>query len=65
MPFWSEYETFDKESNIEHKQIPKNILTDYESYHGTHHFKSLFLVFACADVLFFKNRSSKALFGPK
>ena len=28
--------------NIEHKQIPKNILTDDENYHGTQYIKRVF-----------------------
>ena len=46
--------------NIEHKQIPKNILTNDENYHCTQYIKSIFLVFACADILFLKNWSPKA-----
>ena len=35
---------------MEHKQIPKNILTDYENYHGTQYIERFFFVFACADI---------------
>ena len=39
LPFWSKFKTFDREINIEHKQIPKIyfkfILTDDENYHST------------------------------
>ena len=35
LPFWNEFETFDTEINIEHKQLPKVILTDDKNYHGT------------------------------
>ena len=38
-PFWSKYETFNRGINIEHKQIPKNISTDDENYHGTQNIK--------------------------
>ena len=35
---------------MEHKQIPKkNILTDYENYHGTYIYFFV-LLFACADI---------------
>ena len=42
LPFWSKFETFDREINIEHKQIPTHILTDYEIYHCTQHIKRIF-----------------------
>ena len=48
LPFWSKFETFDRELNIEHKQISKRYFTDNENYHGTQHFKS---VFECLAVL--------------
>ena len=35
---------FDREINIEHKQIPKNILTEDENYHSTQHIKSFFYI---------------------
>ena len=42
---------FDREINIEHKQIPKkDILAETENYHGTQHIKRIFLVFSCADI---------------
>ena len=39
LPFWSKLERFDRGINIEHKQIPKNIVTEEENYHGTQHSK--------------------------
>ena len=33
-PFWSKFETFDREINIEHKQ-KKTIVTDDDNCHGT------------------------------
>ena len=52
LPIWSKFETFDREINIEHKQIPKRYLTDYENYHSTHvkSFFFFFLVFSLADI---------------
>ena len=44
------FETCNRGIDIEHKQIPKNILTDDENYHGTQFIKSFFFVFACADI---------------
>ena len=35
--FLNTFETFDREINIEHKQIPKDILTDDENYHAIQH----------------------------
>ena len=40
LSFWSKFETFDREINIEHKQIPKRYLTDYDNY--STHVKSFF-----------------------
>ena len=39
--------------------MPKNISTNDEIYHGTQYIKR-FLAFACADILFLKNRSPEA-----
>ena len=39
---------------MEHKQIPKDILTDGEKYHCTQTIK-MFLVSACADIQFLNN----------
>ena len=33
---------FDRENNIEHKQLPKIYLTDDENYYGTQHIKRIF-----------------------
>ena len=33
---------FDRPINIQHKQIPKDILTADENYHGTQHTKRIF-----------------------
>ena len=33
---------FDREINIEHKQIPRRYFTDDENYHGTQHIKRIF-----------------------
>ena len=41
---------FDREINIEHKQIPKRYLTEDENYHSTQHIKSFLLIFSCADI---------------
>ena len=61
MTIWSKFGTFNRGINIEHKQMPKNILTDDENCRGTQYIKSFFfLVFACADIKFLKNRSPKA-----
>ena len=49
-PFWSKFERFDREINIEHKQIPKKNLTEDESYQGTQYIKRGFLVLSCADI---------------
>ena len=42
-PFWSKFETFDREINIEHKQIPKG----YENVHDTQHIKFFFGICLC------------------
>ena len=52
--------TFDREINIQHKQIPKRFLTEGENYHGTQNIKRFF-IFACADILFLKQRFEKAI----
>ena len=49
-PFWSKFETCNRGINIEHEQIPTNILTDNEKYNGTQYIKRFFLVFAFADI---------------
>ena len=42
LPFWGKFETFDRAINIEHKEIPKSILTDDVYYHGTQYIKGFF-----------------------
>ena len=42
LPFWSKFETCNRGINIEHKQIPKHILTDDDDYHGTSYIKRFF-----------------------
>ena len=41
-PFWRKIERFDREINIEHKQVPKYILTEDVIYHATQHNKRVF-----------------------
>ena len=36
-----------KEINIEHKQIPIDILTEDENYHGIQHIERIFGIFLC------------------
>ena len=50
MTILEKLETCNGGINIEHKLIPKDILTDDEDYHGTHCIKSFFFVFVCADI---------------
>ena len=38
---------FDRKINIEHKQIPKDILTEDENYHGSQHIKMTFWYKLC------------------
>ena len=38
-PFWSKFKIFDRQINIEHKQIPNNILTEDKNYNGTQYIK--------------------------
>ena len=42
LPIFSKFETFDRGINIEHKQIPKVILTDERDYQSTQHIKRIF-----------------------
>ena len=50
-PFWRKIERFDREINIEHKQVPKCISTEDVNYHATQHNKRVFLVLSrCADI---------------
>ena len=42
MTIWSKFEACNRGINIEHKQIPKNILTDDENYYGTQYIKRFF-----------------------
>ena len=41
---------FDRAINIEHKEIPKNILTDDVKYHGTQYIKRIFCFFSVVDI---------------
>ena len=49
-PFWSEYETVDREINMEHKQMPKRYFNRWRelSWHTT--YLKDFFVFSCADI---------------
>ena len=48
LPFWSKFETCNRGINIEHKQIPKHILTDYENDQGTQYIKRFFFWYLLA-----------------
>ena len=52
---------FDRPINIEHKQIPKYVLTADENYEGTQHIKRIFWYLAVLISNCFKNSSQKAL----
>ena len=41
------FKTFDREINIEHKQIPKRYLKNGENYHDPQHIKSFFCIRLC------------------
>ena len=51
--FWSKFGTYDREMNIEHKQIPKKgTLIHDENYHDTQHVKSVFFLYLAVLIFY-------------
>ena len=47
LPFWNEFDTFDREINIEHKQIPKYIFKQMIRIIMAHTFCRGFSIYLC------------------